>query len=143
MTARDVVEERGLDYTCPTCKAQPGEVCNVRNNRSRTMHLPRVDKGIRAFNREQGRMIERADANYRVIVGEIDREPVVLVKVEKNAYGPNFHRGTFGCPWCGGQHSHGVGDEEYHTPTDRRSHCAHHAAPQHYWLVADIKAVPK
>lgn len=142
-----ITKELALDFTCPRCKAQPGEDCNVRNNDVRhTVHVPRLDLGIWLFNREQGLRSDRADANYHVIVAHdyVGREPVILVQVEKNAYGRGSrYRATFGCPWCGDQHSHAISDKEYREPTRRVSRCSHHAAPQHYWLVVDRKAVPK
>lgn len=111
---------------CRFCYAPAGTPClGGPQNRPRKPHQRRV------------RDLERAAANRHVIVGEYNGDPVVLVEVE-----PGGRTATFECPWCGGRHTHGVDDEEYRQPTGRVAHCRS-IEVGHYYLVADVKAVPK
>lgn len=42
----------GADTFCPTCRAQPGTPCVVRNGKG-PWHAPRIDKALKTYQRQR------------------------------------------------------------------------------------------
>jgi hypothetical protein len=63
-----------IDFSCPRCKAQPGEQCRKPSGvPSARFHIPRQDRYARAFTRWQAAASDAADAAYNAAAAAEER----------------------------------------------------------------------